>query len=143
MKSDGYWIGRCNHYLGYPIRHCGWNTDDVIRLFRRDASRYATRWVHAEVDLPARRVNRLKSSLNHYTTWNTDEYLYKLNRYANWGAMNIRDEQKHRNKLAIFLRFPMRFLQLYFFRLGILDGIPGLQVCIFTAFYSFLKQAKL
>jgi glycosyltransferase involved in cell wall biosynthesis len=140
---DGYWIGRCNHYLGYPIRHCGWNSDDVIRLFRRDASRYATRWVHAEVDLPARRVKRLTTPLSHYTTWNTDEYLYKLNRYANWGAMNIRDEQKHRNKLAIFLRFPMRFLQLYFFRLGILDGIPGLQVCIFTAFYSFLKQAKL
>jgi len=28
-------------------------------------------------------------------------------------------------------------------RLGFLDGIPGLQVCMYTAFYSFMKQAKL
>jgi glycosyltransferase involved in cell wall biosynthesis len=140
---DGYWIGRRNHYLGYPIRHCGWNTDDVIRLFRRDESRYEARWVHAEVDLPSRRVKRLKTPLGHYTTWNTDGYLFKLNRYANWGAMNLRDETKHRSKLAIYLRLPARFLQLYFLRLGFLDGIPGFQVCMFTAFYSFLKQAKL
>ena len=40
-------------------------------------------------------------------------------------------------------RPPLRFLQLYFFRLGFLDGIPGLQVCMTTAFYAFLKQAKL
>jgi glycosyltransferase involved in cell wall biosynthesis len=140
---DGYWIGRRNHYLGYPIRHCGWNTDDVIRLFRRDESRYETRWVHAEVDLPSSRIKRLKTPLGHYTTWNSDDYLYKLNRYATWGAMNIRDEKKHRSKLAIFLRLPTRFLQLYFLRLGFLDGIPGFQVCMFTAFYSFLKQAKL
>ena len=32
----GYWIGRQNHYLGYPIKHCGWDTDDVLRLIRRD-----------------------------------------------------------------------------------------------------------
>jgi glycosyltransferase involved in cell wall biosynthesis len=140
---DGYWIGRCNHYLGYPIRHCGWNTDDVIRLFRRDESRYETRWVHAEVDLPQNRVKRLKTPLSHFTTWNTDEYLLKLNRYATWGAMNLRDETKQRSRLAIFLRLPTRFLQLYVLRLGFLDGIPGLQVCMFTAFYSFLKQAKL
>lgn len=143
MDVDGYWIGRRNHYLGYPIRHCGWNTDDVIRLFRRDASRYETRWVHAEVDLLPSKVKRLRTPLNHYTTWNTDEYLFKLNRYANWGALNLRDETIRRSKLDMFLRLPARFLQLYFLRLGFLDGIPGFQVCVFTAFYSFLKQAKL
>lgn len=141
---DGYWIGRDNHYLGYPIRHCGWNTDDVIRLFRRDKSRYQTRHVHAEVDLPGERVDRLNTPLVHFTTWNTDDYLFKMNRYANWGAMNFRDETRHKSSLrSMLFRGPLRFLQLYVLRLGFLDGIPGLQVCAFTAFYSFLKQAKL
>jgi hypothetical protein len=40
-------------------------------------------------------------------------------------------------------RAPLRFLQLYFLRLGFLDGMPGFQVCVHTAYYSFLKQAKL
>jgi glycosyltransferase involved in cell wall biosynthesis len=140
---DGYWIGRRNHYLGYPIRHCGWNTDDVIRLFRRDVSRYETRWVHEEIDLPPRRVKRLTTPLDHFTTWSTGEYLEKLNRYANLGALNLRDETNRRSEIAMFLRLPTRFLQLYFLRLGFLDGIPGFQICVFTAFYSFLKQAKL
>ena len=140
----GYWFGRDNHDLGYPIGRCGWNTDDVTRLFRRDASRYQTRHVHAEVDLPPERVERLDTPLVHYTTWNTDDYLFKLNRYANWGAMNFRDETRHKPTLrSLLFRGPLRFFQLYVLRLGFLDGVPGLQVCAFTAFYSFLKQAKL
>src|SRR5687768_15651719 len=57
--KDGYWIDRANHYLGYPIKHCGWNSDAVIRLFRRECQ-YETRWVHAEVDLPSSRLGTLK-----------------------------------------------------------------------------------
>lgn len=142
-ETDGYWVGRLNHFLGYPIRHCGWNTDDVIRLFRRDKGVYQTRWVHAEVDLPADRVGRLAHPLLHYTTWDSDQFLFKLNRYAGWGALNIRDERRGTSWPALFTRAPLRFLQLYFLRLGFLDGIPGFQVCMYTAFYSYLKQAKL
>ncbi len=140
---DGYWIGRFNHFMGHPIRHCGWNTDDVIRLFRRDKSRYQTRWVHAEVVLDASRTRRLKSPFWHYTTWDSDDYMFKLNRYANWGALNMRDAGRAPSRWALVTRLPLRFLQLYLLRLGFLDGIPGFQVCMYTAFYSFLKQAKL
>ena len=140
---DGYWIGRFNHFMGHPIRHCGWNSDDVIRLFRRDKSRYQRRWVHAEVVLPRQRTRRLKMPLWHYTTWDSDEYMFKLNRYATWGAMNMRDAGRAPSRLALVTRLPLRFLQLYFLRLGFLDGMPGFQVCVYTAFYSFLKQAKL
>jgi glycosyltransferase involved in cell wall biosynthesis len=141
--KDGYWIGRLNHYLGYPIRHCGWNTDDVIRLFRRDKSTYQKRWVHAEVELPPERVGKLAHPLLHYTTWDSDQFLYKLNRYAGWGALNLRDQRRGPSAVAMFTRAPLRFLQLYFLRLGFMDGIPGFQVCMYTAFYAYLKQAKL
>jgi glycosyltransferase involved in cell wall biosynthesis len=142
-QIDGYWIGRANHYLGYRIQHCGWNTDDVIRLFRRDESRYETRWVHSEVELPPSRVGKLKSSLLHYTTWDSDQYLRKMIRYAGWGAMNLRDRGRRPSLSAMFLRAPLRFFQLYFMRLGFLDGVAGFQVCMHTAYYAFLKQAKL
>jgi len=140
---DGYWIGRKNHFLGYHIAHCGWNTDDVLRLFRRDAARYRERWVHAEIELPAARVRRLVNPFEHYTTWSSDEYWRKLNRYASWGALNMRDEGRRPSVLAMVLRAPLRFLQLYFLRLGFLDGVPGLHVCAYTAFYTFIKQARL
>lgn len=140
---DAYWIGRINHYLGYRINHCGWNSDDVIRLFRRDAGRYQARWVHAEIDMEPSRVGQLKQSFLHYTTWDSDQYLFKLNRYAAWGALNFRDEARQSSAVAMFLRAPLRFFQLYVLRGGFLDGVPGLQICMYTAFYAFLKQAKL
>jgi glycosyltransferase involved in cell wall biosynthesis len=143
QDKDGYWIPRANHYLGYRIKHCGWDSDDVIRLFRRDESRYETRWVHAEVDLPSQRLGKLKSPFLHYTTWDSDQYLYKMNRYATWGAMNFRDKAKRPSMLAMVTRAPLRFLQLYFLRLGFLDGVPGFHICMHTAYYAFLKQAKL
>ena len=99
--------------------------------------------MHAEVDLPSSRLGTLKQQLLHYTTWDSDQYLYKLNRYAGWGSLNLRDAGRKPSLLAMVTRAPLRFLQLYFFRLGFLDGIPGFQICMHTAYYAFLKQAKL
>jgi glycosyltransferase involved in cell wall biosynthesis len=142
--KDGFWIGRVNHYLGYRIKHCGWNSDDVIRLFRREC-RYRTSGLnieHTEVDLPSRRVGRLKHPLMHYTTWTSDHYIKKFVRYAHYGALHFQERSQRPSALAMVTRAPIRFVQLYILRLGFLDGLPGFQVCMHTAYYSFLKQAK-
>ncbi len=140
---DGYWIGRKNHFLGYHIAHCGWNSDDVLRLFRRDKGQYRERWVHAEIEMPEARVRRLKQSFDHYTSWSSDDYWRKINRYASWGALNLRDEGHHVTMFSMVFRAALRFLQLYFLRLGFLDGMPGFHICAYTAFYTFMKQARL
>ncbi len=96
------------------------------------------RWICRRAAWPA-----LKQPLLHYTTWDSDQYLYKMNRYAGWGALNMRDAKRRPNLLAMVTRAPLRFLQLYFLRLGFLDGVAGFQICMHTAYYAFLKQAKL
>ncbi len=143
-NKDGYWIGRANHFLGHRIKHCGWNTDDVIRLFRRKC-RYQTRGLnieHTEVDLPRERLGRLTHPFMHYTTCSTDHYLNMHIRYAHFGALHFEEKGRRPSALAMVTRAPLRFLQLYFLRLGFLDGLAGFQVCMHTAYYSFLKQAK-
>lgn len=142
-EIDGYWIGRQNHFVGHRINHCGWNRDGVIRLFRRDDVRYQERWVHAKMEIEPERVARLKETMLHYTTWSTDDYCEKLNRYANWTVNNYVAKGRQPSVLSMFLAAPLRFLQLYLLRGGILDGAPGFQVCMYSAFYSFMKQAKL
>jgi glycosyltransferase involved in cell wall biosynthesis len=139
---DGFWIRRYNHFLGYRIKRCGWSGDKVLRLFRKDRGRYQPRWVHAEITIDASRTKWMKHRLLHYTTWDSDQYFAKLNRYATWGALNARDEGKSPGAINLMLRGPLRFLQLYVLRLGFLDGLPGFQVCMYNAFYTFLKQAK-
>ncbi len=141
---DGYWVDRDNHYLGYPIRHSGWSPDNVLRLFRRDVGRYqAGETWHEEIDIAKERTRRLRNALLHYTTWSTNQYIEKLNHYANLGAHNYQKKGRKPRALTLILSAPVRFLQLYFLRLGFLDGLPGFQVCMYAAFYSFLKKAKL
>jgi glycosyltransferase involved in cell wall biosynthesis len=139
---DGYRIGRDNHYLGHPIRHCGWNNDYVLRLMRRDLCRYQQRWVHAEVELPRHRTQVCRHRMLHYTTWDSHSYLEKLDRYATWGALNARDERRSKSLLGMMLIAPARFLQLYLIRGGFLDGVPGFHVCMHAAFYAYSKKAK-
>lgn len=142
--KDGYWIDRANHYLGYRIKHCGWSSDAVIRLFRREC-RYQTTGLnveHTEVDLPPARVGHLRQPFLHYTTWTTDHYLHKHIRYAHFGVLNFEERGRRPSVFSLITRAPIRFFQLYVLRLGFLDGLPGFQVCMHTAYYSFLKQAK-
>lgn len=140
---DGYWIGRLNYFMGHPIRHCGWNRDAVLRLIRRDECRYTERRVHEAIGIPSHRAGKLKCKLLHYTVWNYEKYLDKLGHYTTLGARDLHDRGRHASFLSLISRPPLRFLQLYLFRLGFLDGLAGLQICMLTAYTGFLKQAKL
>lgn len=141
-EVDAYLVRRLDHYLGRRIRRCGWERDRVIRLFRRDACRYQPRWVHAEIDIDRKRVRRLREPMLRYATWTTDRYIEQLNRDAEWGALNSRDQSRRLSIASMMVVAPLRFLHLYLLKGGFLDGAPGFQVCMFAAFYSFLTKAK-
>ena len=142
-EFDGFWIGRENYFMGRRIRHCGWNSDAVFRLFRRDVCRYTNRRVHEAVAVAKGRDGRLKAKLRHYTVWNYDRYLAKMAHYTQLGAMDLHDRGRRAGFAGLFFRVPLRFVQLYLLRLGFLDGLAGLQICMLTAFTGFLKQARL
>lgn len=141
--ADGYWIYRENYFMGHRIRFSGWNNDRCLRLFRRDLSRYVGDNDHAEVQVSTDRVERLGHRLQHFTYWNYDQYFHKFNRYTGWQAQVWHKAGRQPSYLRLLLTVPIRFLWLYFVRLGILDGMPGLQVCALTAFTSFMKRARL
>ena len=140
---DGYWIYRANHFMGHRIRFSGWQNDRVIRLFRRDVSRYEGDTDHAEVRVETGRVGKLKSRLTHYTYWTYDQFLAKMHRYTTHQAKMWHERGKRPSAFRMLTTIPLRFVQTYFLRLGFRDGLAGLQVCALTAYYSFMKQARL
>jgi SAM-dependent methyltransferase len=142
-RHDGYWIYRRNHFLGHPIRFGLWKNDRCLRLFRRDLGRYVGPTDHAEVELSGGTVGRLRQRMTHYTCTSYAQYLPKLDRYAEVQA-RVWNERGRRASLAnLLFRFPLRFLQGYVWRLGFLDGLAGLQVCVLVAYLSYLKHAYL
>ncbi len=139
---DGYWIRRCNHFLGKRMRHGGWETDKVIRLFRRDRARYQTKEVHAEIELPGP-LPTLQHPLLHYSFRGFAQYWRKIQLYSDWGASQLWKEGQRAGWVSIGLRPVQRFLKMYVARAGFLDGIHGLVLAMLGAFSVFLKYAKL
>src|SRR5436189_289995 len=99
-RHDGYWIPRANHFLGRRIRRCGWGTDKVIRLFRRDVARYQDREVHAEIDLPGP-LPVLRHALEHRSFRSFGQYWRKLQIYSAWGAAQLYKEGRRAGRLPI------------------------------------------
>ncbi len=142
-KRDAYRVRFDNFFLGRPIRHCGWNRSTVIRLFRRDACRYGPSRVHERLEVEPNRVGMLRGRILHYTCQSLAQWTEKQNRYTTYWAEDRYAAGRRAGWLGILLRPPLRFLQLYVFRGGFLDGVAGLIVCLSSMYYTFLKYAKL
>jgi glycosyltransferase involved in cell wall biosynthesis len=140
---DGYHIYRKNYFFGHPIKRSGWGTDKVIRLFKRDLSRYKDMRVHSEVVVSSGKVGFLKGKLEHYTYWNFRQIMEKYERYASWAAEDLRDQGRRAGFTHLTLVPLWRFIRQYLLQRGFLDGIPGLLVCLTSMYYVFLKYAKL
>lgn len=142
FSSEAYSIGRENHFLGRTIRHCGWQNDSCIRLFRKGKANYPIRHVHADLIVDGV-TSKLKGKFVHQTYQDFDRYMTKFNRYTSWAAMD-RDETTGRVGLMHLVLRPLwRFFKQYFWRLGFLDGKEGLILCSLASYSVFLKYAKL
>jgi glycosyltransferase involved in cell wall biosynthesis len=142
-RHDGYWIGRRNHFLGHAIRFGPWKNDRCLRLFRRELGRYVGPTDHAEVELHGGTAGALRERMTHYTCTSYAQYLPKLSRYAEVQSQVWHHQGRRTHAGHLLLRFPLRFLQGYVWRLGFLDGLAGLQVCALVAYLSYLKHAYL
>ena len=141
--KDGYWVYRNNYFMGHRVRFSGWQSDKVLRLFRRGSGRYVGDTDHAEVAVSSNRVGFLKNRLEHFTYWSYDQYLSKLQRYTTHQARVWHAQGRRTSVLQLALRGPLRFLRAYIFQLGFLDGMVGIQISAMTGFYAFMKQARL
>ncbi|MBZ0110938.1 MAG: glycosyltransferase family 2 protein [Thermoanaerobaculia bacterium] len=140
--EDGYYIRRENLFVDKVIRHSGWSTDRVIRLFRRDKGRYPNRRVHADLSVEGP-TPELENPFFHYTFRSFDQYFEKFLNYAEWGAAQAYREGRSVGFVSIAGRPAWRFFRTYVLQLGILDGLHGLVLCLLQSFGVFLKYARL
>ncbi|MEK6684031.1 MAG: glycosyltransferase family 2 protein [Nitrospirota bacterium] len=139
---DGYSIRRKNYAWGKPIRYCGWQNDRVLRLFNRHKGRYQDKEVHADVVVQGT-VGDLSSPLLHYTYRDLNHYFEKFQRYTRWGALDLEKRGKQARWYHLLLHPTFRFLRMYVFQRGFMDGLHGLVLCMLSAFSVFTKYAKL
>ena len=164
----GYWINRRFMFMGKWLRHAyypNWN----LRLFRHRLGRYekltdvdtqsGDNEVHEHV-VVAGATGRLRSEMDHYAFPSVAVFVEKHNRYSNWEARVALDRFLHsssgqlqqrnvglRRKLkqwsqALPFRGLLRFLYVYVWQRGFLDGRAGYYFARLHGFYEFLSVAK-
>lgn len=128
--------------FGKRIRYGGWSSIKRIRLFKKNSGRYSLDKVH-EKFITNEKIGRLKNRIDHYTYENYEDYFSKFNRYTSEGISVAYKKEKSVGVINIILNPAFKFLKMYIFRLGFLDGVEGFVLAISSAMYTSTKYMKL
>jgi len=136
---DGYTIRRVlyhlDHFFTRPLY-----PDNPIRLFRRDRGRIGGLDPHDKV-LVEGKVGRLRGSILHFSYKDIADHVATINRFSTRSANEI--EPTIFTPIQMLANPTWRFFNTYFLRGGFRDGARGLYVAMTSAFYVFLKYAKI
>ena len=137
--ADGYRIQRMLYHLGrYDLR--GIEPDTPVRLFRRERGRIGGRDPHDKVVVEGR-VGRLNGRILHFSYRDITDHVATMNRFSTRAAAEF--EPDRLTALRMVLNPAARFFLFYLVRGGFLDGIRGFYASATSAFYVFLKYAKM
>ena len=138
----GYRMPRRTFYLGRWIKHSGWRPDHKLRLYNRRRARWRGNYVHETLDADGK-VDTLNGDILHYTVLEAAEHHLRMNRYTTLAAQQRYSQGKRASMASLLVSPVIVFLRSYIFKLGFLDGIPGIAIARFAAHYEFLKNLKL
>lgn len=167
-KIAGYWINRRFMFMGKWLKHAyypNWN----LRLFRHRLGRFekltssatnsGDNEVHEHVIVQGS-TSRLGGQMDHYAFPSVEVFVEKHNRYSNWEAQVALDHYlkgsdsdlqnsgvtiRRRLKLLsakLPFRGLLRFLYVYVWQFGFLDGLEGYYFARLHGFYEILSVAK-
>jgi glycosyltransferase involved in cell wall biosynthesis len=169
---NGYSIRLQMYFLGRVLRHCDasfWK----LSLFRKGRGRFECRLKNQDASMADIEIHEhvvvegptaeLCNALVHHNVDSLSRYILKHNEYSNWEARVLLQPEREPEEMSADLfgtqaqrrrwlkrnlyRLPgspvLLFLYRYVFRLGFLDGAPGLIYCAFQAVQMFHSKAKI
>jgi glycosyltransferase involved in cell wall biosynthesis len=141
-EHEAYWIYRKNHFMGQEVKYSGWQSDKVIRLFKKGSCTYAPVAVHEEMVCRSS-VGMLKERMLHYTYKDFGHYMEKFDRYTTWSAKDRDGRTPKVTLYHLWVKPSFRFFRHYILKLGILDGKVGFIISYLSAYSVFLRYLKL
>jgi hypothetical protein len=124
-RACAYLVARRNRFLGRWLSHGEGYPDWSLRLFHRAHARWSDDAVHERV-IASTPVMRLRGDLLHASAESLQLYVEKQNRYSSLQAERLHAAGHAAGWPHLLLSPTLRFFKFYLFRLGFLDGVPGL-----------------
>ncbi len=141
--DDAYILKRITNFCGTWIRHCGWYPDPVMRLWNKKQGQWEGE-IHEKVVLTKEtNTHTLKGDLLHYSFHSVAQHLQTIDKFSTISAEQRFRKGRRANWFTIALKPIIKFITMYFIKLGFLDGHQGFIVCKNSAYSAYLKQIKL
>jgi len=146
-SMDIFNIPRKNFFMGKWIKHSGWYPNfRQPQLFRKDKMSYDLSPVHEGfISHSSKKIGVINNSIWQFPFKNTEEVIYKANRYSSLGVKKLQDKGINGSVLKGFLHGIWSFIKHYFFKLGFLDGGAGLVIAFGNfegTFYRYIKLTE-
>ena len=142
-SRDAYRIGIGEIFPGEARPHPLAYTLTPVRLYRREAGRYAPSPVHDRVELRAgAKVGRLRGRIHHFSVRSLGDQIDKLNRYSDQQADDLDARRITIPTWRIFVEFPAAFLKAYIGRRHFVRGAYGFLTAMNYAIARHLRMAK-
>jgi len=162
---SAFYINRAFFFMDRWLKHGGFYPSRLIKLIRRGRARLIDAGLREYFKVDGQ-VGVLKQNLIHNSVKNLSWWIAKHNDYASKEAKELLEKKGRTalanaektgyleaswrthlrdiwNKIPMFIRPLILFSYRYIFRLGFLDGIPGLIYCfLHDLWYPFLIDAK-
>jgi glycosyltransferase involved in cell wall biosynthesis len=140
--ASAFSFARRTSYLGHWINHSGWYPDVKVRLYLKHKAAWSGPYVHEALQVQGE-VQLLGGDLLHYTCDSLSEHHQRVDRYTDLAAAELWAKGKRAGWSQLLGSPFAAFVKTYFFKAGFLDGRQGFYIAIFSAYYNFLKYAKL
>ena len=141
---DGYYCNRLNNYCGQWIKHSDWYPDKKLRLFKKGSGEWKGINPHDTYVLTkGLKAGKLKGDLLHWLYRDYKEHTLKVENFSSIAAHAYFDLGKKSSLWKIIFNPSWAFFKAYFLRLGFLDGLNGLVICVQTFNITFFKYVKL
>ena len=139
---SGFVLDRVTYFLGVWHEAGEWSPDSQLRVFRRDRGFWTGRDPHDRIELRGE-TRALEGKLLHWNYRDLSDHIATIDRFSAKQAQGMRDEGIRFRTRDLLIRPLYRFIKGYLLRGGFRMGLPGFLVSISTAYYVFMKYAKL
>lgn len=141
-KHAAYAIPRRSSFCGRFMKHSGWWPDHVVRLFRRDTSRFSEDHTHDRLIIQGS-TSKLRQPIMHEAITDLDQMIGKMNLYSSSSAKMFHRNGRRASIWTALLHGGWAFFRTYFLRLGFLDGREGFMLAVANGEGSYYRYLKL
>jgi glycosyltransferase involved in cell wall biosynthesis len=143
-ENTFYRFARLTNYCGSWIYHCNWYPDFKVRLFNKNTAKWVGESIHEQLIFDKSiKVKTLKGDCFHYTISTMEGHLEKINKYSSLWAREAYAKGKKKGWFELIFKPLTSFFNVYFFKLGFLDGFHGFVISLLAAHSKFQRISKL